>query len=514
MSALTNLFLGLQQNMRQSKQEQLQGLALMSKMPGAELTPAPDAEAAPWWQALMGVPAFRNGPGGMPVASVAGAPVTVKQYGRAENQAALTEMLTGLGGTSTAPSDLAPAGGIVETDNLAGAGSAAAPLTPTNVQARTARFGATAQAFGVTPDEFAGDYEVQRLLRTPGRQDEAFGKRYREMVKEKRDRLSDEQKLTAAMPDAMTKSMELTARMLGPVKDEAGYQRVIAMLRGRIDPALFAELPATYDPVRVSEIAQRGLTYAQSTETERALDRERRLGPMKTAEDVRREQLLGPVKSTEELVQFEAKERLKQQYERKGMEGSKQQFAVEDKLRDEFTTLTKTYREVTDAYGRIVESSKRNTAAGNISLTYAFMKMNDPTSVVREGEYATAQNAGGVPERIRAQYNKALSGAFLDPVVVQDFVQQAQTLYDQHTRDYTKTRTQYRDLATRNQANPDNVTLDYTSTAQKPTALPMTPQEIDLNLAETNKQLAAQGKPLKTRQDIIDGLRKLGYQVP
>jgi hypothetical protein len=235
---------------------------------------------------------------------------------------------------------------------------------------------------------------------------------------------------------------------------------------------------------------------------------------MKTAEDVRREQLLGPVKSTEELVQFEAKERLKQQYDRKGIEGSKQQFAVEDKLRDEFTTLTKTYREVTDAYGRIVESSKRNTAAGNISLTYAFMKMNDPTSVVREGEYATAQNAGGVPERIRAQYNKALSGAFLDPVVVQDFVQQAQTLYDQHTRDYTKTRTQYRELATRNQANPDNVTLDYTSTAQKPTALPMTPQEIDLNLAETNKQLAAQGKPLKTRQDIIDGLRKLGYQVP
>ena len=38
------------------------------------------------------------------------------------------------------------------------------------------------------------------------------------------------------------------------------------------------------------------------------------------------------------------------------------------------------------------------------------MKMLDPTSVVREGEFATAQNATGVPERIRNSFNKAMSG--------------------------------------------------------------------------------------------------------
>jgi hypothetical protein len=38
------------------------------------------------------------------------------------------------------------------------------------------------------------------------------------------------------------------------------------------------------------------------------------------------------------------------------------------------------------------------------------MKMLDPGSVVREGEFATAENTSGIPERITQQYNKALKG--------------------------------------------------------------------------------------------------------
>jgi len=34
------------------------------------------------------------------------------------------------------------------------------------------------------------------------------------------------------------------------------------------------------------------------------------------------------------------------------------------------------------------------------------MKILDPGSVVREGEFATAQNSAGIPERIRAKYNR------------------------------------------------------------------------------------------------------------
>jgi len=39
--------------------------------------------------------------------------------------------------------------------------------------------------------------------------------------------------------------------------------------------------------------------------------------------------------------------------------------------------------------------------------------MLDPGSVVRESEFATAQNAAGVPDQVRNMYNKVLSGTRL-----------------------------------------------------------------------------------------------------
>jgi uncharacterized protein YkwD len=85
-------------------------------------------------------------------------------------------------------------------------------------------------------------------------------------------------------------------------------------------------------------------------------------------------------------------------------------------------------------------------------------------------------------------------------------------LYDQHTKDYTKTRQQYRDLATRNQANPDNVTLDYTSTAQKPTG-PVTQQKVDEELARVNAKRAAAGLPPVTRDQVLQSYQRRGIEV-
>ena len=50
------------------------------------------------------------------------------------------------------------------------------------------------------------------------------------------------------------------------------------------------------------------------------------------------------------------------------------------------------------------------TAASDIAMIFMFMKSLDPTSVVREGEQATAQNATGVPDRIRNLYNYIKKG--------------------------------------------------------------------------------------------------------
>lgn len=64
--------------------------------------------------------------------------------------------------------------------------------------------------------------------------------------------------------------------------------------------------------------------------------------------------------------------------------------------------------DILNSYEKVVNTTE--TAAGDVSLIFAFMKMLDPTSVVREGEFATAENTAGIPERITVQYNKALKG--------------------------------------------------------------------------------------------------------
>jgi hypothetical protein len=62
------------------------------------------------------------------------------------------------------------------------------------------------------------------------------------------------------------------------------------------------------------------------------------------------------------------------------------------------------------------QHAKAGTPQSDISLIYAYMKLQDPGSTVREGEFATAQNAGGIGDSIRNQYNKLVRGeGFLTP---------------------------------------------------------------------------------------------------
>lgn len=61
-----------------------------------------------------------------------------------------------------------------------------------------------------------------------------------------------------------------------------------------------------------------------------------------------------------------------------------------------------------NSYKKVEAAS--STPQGDISLIFAFMKMLDPNSVVREGEFATAEKTAGIPAQIVQQYNKALSG--------------------------------------------------------------------------------------------------------
>lgn len=140
---------------------------------------------------------------------------------------------------------------------------------------------------------------------------------------------------------------------------------------------------------------------------------------------------------------------------------AKQQFDVESGLRKEFAGQAKPYFEVRDAYNRVQQSAKNPSAAGDLALIFNYMKMLDPGSVVREGEFATAQNSAGVPERIRAWYNRLISGERLTDDVRKDFVTQAGGLYRVQADQYQGLQGQYRDIAKRSGANPENTIVDY-----------------------------------------------------
>lgn len=140
-------------------------------------------------------------------------------------------------------------------------------------------------------------------------------------------------------------------------------------------------------------------------------------------------------------------------------EKDKERVDIENKLRTQLQGLSKPFVEVRDAYSRVEASTKDPSAAGDIALIFNYMKILDPGSTVREGEFATAQNSGSVPQRVLAQYNRILSGERLAPELRKDFLGQAKNLYKSQSNIQKMQENEYRKLAERMGARPENVVL-------------------------------------------------------
>lgn len=117
-------------------------------------------------------------------------------------------------------------------------------------------------------------------------------------------------------------------------------------------------------------------------------------------------------------------------------------------LRKEFIgiPLVKDFSSQSQALGRIVSSAEKDSPAGDLALIFNYMKMLDPGSTVREGEFATAQNAAGVPERIVNLYNNVVNGTRLNAAQRQDFVGTAYDIYKQSEQNYDQLESQYNTL--------------------------------------------------------------------
>jgi hypothetical protein len=115
-------------------------------------------------------------------------------------------------------------------------------------------------------------------------------------------------------------------------------------------------------------------------------------------------------------------------------------------LRKEFHALpdVKEFNDIAASYETISRlAGGTPTAAADVSLIFAYMKMLDPTSVVREGEQATAANAAGWGDQMMNLYNRARTGVKLTPNQRADFRTTAQRIYEGRFDRYKQLADQY-----------------------------------------------------------------------
>jgi len=167
------------------------------------------------------------------------------------------------------------------------------------------------------------------------------------------------------------------------------------------------------------------------------------------------------------LREYNRTKELADQAKTSASDASKTVFTQESALRDDYTKQSEPFIAVRDAYANLRTAYDQATAnpdqagAADIQMVFAFMKSQDPKSTVREGEYATAQNSAGVPERVRQIWNKLQDGDSLSQVQRNSFLNLGEKNYKQYKAQHEELTTNFRKLAENYKVNPDNVLLNY-----------------------------------------------------
>lgn len=156
----------------------------------------------------------------------------------------------------------------------------------------------------------------------------------------------------------------------------------------------------------------------------------------------------------------------------------KDRFDAEMKLRKEYSAQTQPFVEVIESHRRM--KSAGDSGPGDIAMIFSYMKMLDPGSVVREGEFATAQNSGGIPSAIQNIYNRAMNGERLTAGQRATFLGQANALAREASKREEEVRTGLATVArsykldesnvfgSRAKRDPADVWVDTPATPPKP----------------------------------------------
>mgnify|MGYP003121557132 FL=1 len=113
-----------------------------------------------------------------------------------------------------------------------------------------------------------------------------------------------------------------------------------------------------------------------------------------------------------------------------------------EKAVDFYQKLRSTWQKIDVAYEQAYKVE--NPQVADVSMIFNYMKMLDPGSTVREGEYATAKNTTGIAGSIMNSYNKAVGGGFLSDAQRRDFRQVAWKLFQEESSNVQELNERYK----------------------------------------------------------------------
>jgi hypothetical protein len=122
----------------------------------------------------------------------------------------------------------------------------------------------------------------------------------------------------------------------------------------------------------------------------------------------------------------------------------------------------KKFKATAGAYNQIrsLASKPNPSPADDMALTYAFMKVNDPDSVVRESEFAMVAKTAGLPDQVVIALDKLTKGQGLTPRIRQQLVNAAATMTLQRREAYDAQARNYRAIAGDLGADADQLAED------------------------------------------------------
>lgn len=120
---------------------------------------------------------------------------------------------------------------------------------------------------------------------------------------------------------------------------------------------------------------------------------------------------------------------------------NEKQFDTLNSANDKFSKAVVGYREAYEGYERLMRALDVSSGVSDIAVIFSFMKSLDPRSVVREGEFQVAANAGGLWDRLTVLQKKVEEGRFLSDDVRADIQAVATALMESYAGSYSDLRT-------------------------------------------------------------------------